>query len=569
MTDENPQIELDRMMLVEAERTGTGARLWAYTKLSGPGWLQSAITLGGGSLAGSLYLGVLVGYRAMWWQPLAMVLGIVMLGAIGYVTLSTGRRPFDAINKQINPVLGWGWAIATLMANLVWCMPQYSLGTAALRQNLFPDSLGGETDPWIAIGLLFAVTALVIIFYDSGSAGVRLFEWLLKGMVAVVVVSFFAVVVQMTASGTLDWGAIAMGFVPDFSVLTEPSVEYAGVLSQTGDFRGFWEHQIVSSQQKVLITGAATAVGINMTFLLPYSMLRKGWDKDFRGLAIFDLSTGLFIPYVLATSCVVLAAAAQFHAKEAPGLVAATSKSEETKPEQEPNKALRDRYHKLLDARIAKQIGAEKLKAMNEEQIQTQRDALPLADRRVAAMIVQRDAFDMAASLKRLTGDESASQLLFGVGVLGMAVSTIIILMLINGFVLTEVTGRPGNKGLHLAGCFLASIVGAVGSNTLWKGDAKTWLAVPTSMFAFVLLPIAYVTFALMMNSNSLLGANRPAGGKRLKWNVLMFLAVVFATAGSLWSMSLQSYANYGFIGLGAFVALVLIVQLLRKPNVE
>ena len=83
MTDDNPRLELDRMMLVEAERTGTGPRLWAYTKLSGPGWLQSAITLGGGSLAGSLYLGVLVGYRAMWWQPLAMVLGIVMLSAIG------------------------------------------------------------------------------------------------------------------------------------------------------------------------------------------------------------------------------------------------------------------------------------------------------------------------------------------------------------------------------------------------------------------------------------------------------------------------------------------------------
>jgi Mn2+/Fe2+ NRAMP family transporter len=180
-------------------------------------------------------------------------------------------------------------------------------------------------------------------------------------------------------------------------------------------------------------------------------------------------------------------------------------------------------------------------------------------------MIVQRDAFDMAASLKRLTGDDSAAQLLFGVGVLGMAVSTIIILMLINGFVLTEVTGRPGHKGLHLAGCFLASIVGAVGSNTLWKGDARTWLAVPTSMFAFVLLPIAYIAFALMMNSKSLMGDDRLSGGKRLKWNLLMLLAVAFATAGSLWSMSLQSYAKYGFISLGAFVALALIVQLARR----
>lgn len=559
--NENPQLELQRVMLIEAEQEGRAARFWAYTKLSGPGWLQSAITLGGGSLAGSLYLGVLCGYRAMWWQPLAMVFGIIMLSAIGYVTLSTGERPFDAINRKINPVLGWGWAIATLMANLVWCMPQYSLGTAALRQNLFPDSLGGETDAWVAIGLLFAVTGVVIVFYDSGSWGVRVFEWLLKGMVALVVISFFAVVVQMTAGGTLDWGAISAGFVPNFAVLTEPSTDYAGVLSQTGDYRAFWEHQIVSSQQQVLITGAATAVGINMTFLLPYSMLRKGWDKDFRGLAVFDLATGLFVPYLLATSCVVLAAASQFHAKEAPGLVAEISKEGG-----EANKAIVGRYHELLDARIAEKIGKDKRDALTKEQKQVQRDDLPLAERRVAAMIVKRDAFDLAASLKRLTGDESTSQLLFGVGVLGMAVSTIIILMLINGFVLTEVTGRSGNKGLHLAGCFLASVVGAVGSNTLWKGDARTWLAVPTSMFAFVLLPIAYVTFALMMNSKRLLGDALPTGGRRLRWNVLLALAVAFATAGSLWSIHLNAkYSTYGFAGLGAFVALVLIVQVLRK----
>lgn len=37
-------------------------RLPVYLRLSGPGWLQSAITLGGGSLAGSLYLGVIGGF---------------------------------------------------------------------------------------------------------------------------------------------------------------------------------------------------------------------------------------------------------------------------------------------------------------------------------------------------------------------------------------------------------------------------------------------------------------------------------------------------------------------------
>ncbi|MCA9117958.1 MAG: hypothetical protein KDA79_22960, partial [Planctomycetaceae bacterium] len=144
MTAENPRLERDRQMIVEARARGTGAKMWAYTRLSGPGWLQSAITLGGGSLAGGLYLGVLGGYGLMWLQPLAMILCVIMLSAIGYVTLSTQERPFRAINQHISPVLGWGWAIASLMANLVWCMPQFALGTAALRQNLAPGVFGPE-----------------------------------------------------------------------------------------------------------------------------------------------------------------------------------------------------------------------------------------------------------------------------------------------------------------------------------------------------------------------------------------------------------------------------------------
>ena len=48
-----------------------------------------------------------------------------------------------------------------------------------------------------------------------------------------------------------------------------------------------------------MIAAAATAVGINMTFLLPYSMLRKGWGREHRGLASFDLGHRLvraFLP---------------------------------------------------------------------------------------------------------------------------------------------------------------------------------------------------------------------------------------------------------------------------------
>lgn len=146
MVDESTSSERvlrERDVLAEARGRGAAATLAAFVKLSGPGWLQSAITLGGGSLAGSLYLGVIGGYDFLWLQPLMMILGVVMLSAIAYVTLSTGQRPFDAITTHISPVLGWGWLLAALMANLVWAMPQFSLGTAALQQNLLPEAVSG------------------------------------------------------------------------------------------------------------------------------------------------------------------------------------------------------------------------------------------------------------------------------------------------------------------------------------------------------------------------------------------------------------------------------------------
>ena len=137
----NDQASLSREdeLLQEAGEKGPLGKAAIYTRLSGPGWLQGAITLGGGSLAGALYLGVIMGYQMMWLQPIAMILGVIMLSAISYVTLSTGERPFQTLKTHISPVLAWGWLLATMMANIVWCLPQFALGTAAVQQNLLPS----------------------------------------------------------------------------------------------------------------------------------------------------------------------------------------------------------------------------------------------------------------------------------------------------------------------------------------------------------------------------------------------------------------------------------------------
>lgn len=556
MATEDAQITRDRALIIAAEAEGTGAKLRTFVRLSGPGWLQSAITLGGGSLAGSLYLGVLGGYSLLWLQVLAMVMGVIMLSAISYVTLSTGKRPFQAINDHVNPVLGWGWAIATLTANIVWCLPQFSLGTAAVQQNLIP-SLEGNTGTMIICAVMLGIAVVITWFYDSGSWGIKLYENLLRLLVASIVLCFFFVVIKLSLSeGGLPWDQIVRGFIPDLSMLTKPAATFSESLAATGEFAGFWEAKIIGMQRDVMITAAATAVGINMTFLLPYSMLRRGWDKHFRGLAIFDLSTGMAVPFVIATGCVVIASASQFHAQPAPGLLNSTS------GEEAPAKLV-GQYNDILQTRVADEMKPADYQALDDDAKTAQAAALPEADKRMAAMLVKRDSFNLANSLAPLIGQDFANYI-FGFGVLAMALSTITILMLISGFTFCEILGLPAEGWPHRLGC-MAPALGVLGP-FYWSGKTAFWLAVPTSVFGMVLLPIAYGTFFLMMNNRSILGEHLPTGMRRLRWNVLMLIALTLSAFGAGWAIW-SKVQWYGVAGAGAFLALAAIVHFVRPPK--
>lgn len=540
-------VENEKQFLAKAESAGILSKLGAYTKLSGPGWLQSAITLGGGSLASSLFLGVLAGYSLLWLQPMAIILGIIMLSAISHVTLSTGQSPFTSINNEINPVLGWGWAIATIMANIVWCLPQFSLGTAAVTQNLIPalNNTGGKV---LICAFILAAAFLVVRAYDKGSTGVKIFDWVLKIMVGVVVISFFGVVIKLSTSGEAEWGSIIAGFVPDFSLFSSPAETYIPFLEGTGEFRSFWESKIVGLQQDVMISAAATAVGINMTFFMPFVLLRRKWGREHRGLAKFDLWTALLIPYVIATSCVVIAAGTQFNGKpesafDDDGQIQAN---------------LEKGYLELATARARLEWTEDEYNTLAPIQQEAILDSLPLPDRQLAAMLVKRDAFNLADSLESLFESKAFSHYVFGIGVLGMALSTIIILMTINGHAICEVLGKPHSGPPFLGGALLAGL-GVLGP-FFWQ-DAAFWLAVPTSILGFTLIPVAYLSFFLLMNNIQVLGRERPQGTSRILWNGFMLLALGLMGTAAVYVAWNKSWGPipFGKIALISFGVLMLI----------
>lgn len=528
MADGNQQltgVDRDRQILAEAQAKGPAATLGAFVRLSGPGWLQSAITLGGGSLAGALFLGILGGPSMLWLQLLAITMGVVMLSAIGYVTLTTGQRPFKMINDHINPVLGWGWLIATSMANMIWCMPQFSLCYEALEKNLAPNaiaSVGGSQ--YIVSAVLLVLASIVLAFNVRRGAAAKVFDLFLKALIAMIVLCFFGVVILLATNGSLEWGAILRGFFPDFSQWWAPAGEMRGMLAETSDeVRRFWESKLVTNQRGVMIAAAATAVGINMTFLMPYSMLQRGWNKTFRGLARFDLATGMAIPYILVTSCVVIAAGQAFHAKPDQAFLSTDVAEFETSP---LTPKIRATLLERVDPKAA-EAGFDSLTDTQKQEALAAMAALPEVEKRAAASLVQRSAFELSQALAPLLGEDRA-RVVFGLGIFGMGFSTIIILMLINGFVFCEALNKPREGNLFVTGCAVAGIVGALWP-VVWDGDSKIWLAILASSFGMMLLPIAYITFFMLMNSKTVLGEDRPKGASRVVWNTLMILSVLGA----------------------------------------
>ena len=134
-------------------------------------------------------------------------------------------------------------------------------------------------------------------------------------------------------------------------------------------------------------------------------------------------------------------------------------------------------------------------------------------------------------------------------------------LMTINGLCFCELLGRPPKGWTQKFGTLMVS-VGALGP-FFWK-EAAPYLAIPTSAFAMVLLPIAYFAFFLLMNQKTFMGNNMPTGGKRILWNVLMAVASGAAAFSSVWVL----WSKLQWLGITlliAFIALCVVVHFARK----
>lgn len=269
-------------------------RVGGYLKRSGPGLLQSAMTLGAGSATASVVAGASFGYKLLWVQPVAMFLGVMMLAALGNVVLTTGERPYRSFGREMSRALVFLWALGTIAASIIWHFPQYGLAASAARDLgnmagiISIDASGSFT--WMGLAVSFGVGLLILainIFtvwsYGSSARGIKLYEWFLRMAIAMIVLMFAVVVIGSFSK--IEWGELGKGLI---------------------GWYGIPDYQ--NPKHITLVLGMlGAAVGINMTFLYPYTLLAKGWGKEHKTLARWDLGVSMFLPFVMVTSLVMIA----------------------------------------------------------------------------------------------------------------------------------------------------------------------------------------------------------------------------------------------------------------------
>lgn len=283
----------ERAWLAKNDAKSTTGRWLGYLSKGGPGYLQSALTLGGGSASASLVAGAVFGYQLLWVAPLGMLIGMIMMMAIAHQTLSTGMRPFEAMRVHAGAFFAYGWAIGAMLASVIWHFSQYALASSLVQEI---SVLGGsEISRGLGGGLVLIWAIISAQLFASGSNGMKWFDRLLKVFIWTIVACFGYTVFRTG----VDWGAMFQGLIPfrvPDDVVPDPSQP----------------EQVISGLQTVM-AGLGAAVVINMVFLYPYTLLARGWGKEHRGLARFDLFAGMFLPYILATGLMVIATANTIH----------------------------------------------------------------------------------------------------------------------------------------------------------------------------------------------------------------------------------------------------------------
>lgn len=286
----------EKAMLQELNKKPKLQRTLGYLKLSGPGFMNAAFTLGAGSFASSVTLGAAYEYSMMWVPLYSFTFGIFFLALAARFVCQSETPIIEAQNRYHGKFFGTfaTGLLAGCIASVVFNFGQYALGADAII-NMF-----AAFDIHISKGLccliLLAVSVPLSLMYGSGEnpKGVKIVENAIKVMIGIMLIVFIAVVCVT--------GINVPAMIKGLLIPKLPS----GIDGMV-----------------TLIASMTATIGVMDWLLFNNGMIARGFSEDHERLGRFDAFCGGLLPVTLVLSLVSIAFAEAFSGK--PGIPTTSS----------------------------------------------------------------------------------------------------------------------------------------------------------------------------------------------------------------------------------------------------
>lgn len=276
----------EKAFLAELNKKPFWSRTMGYIKLSGPGFLGAAMTLGAGSFASSVVLGASYGYSMLWVPIYSFAFGLFMLALATRFVTSSEVPVIVAQNKLHGKFLG-SFAtgiVACFLGCVIYSFGQYALGADAVEQIFDTISMPiPRGSGWIAI---FIFSTPLSLLYGQGGDGakfVKVVENIMKLLILLMIL-LFAAVVFVTG---IDLPAAIKGMI----VPTLPS-GLDGIV--------------------MMIASLTAVLGVMDWVLFNNGMYSRGYSEEHETLGRFDSVFGGLLPVALVLSLVSVAFAEAF-----------------------------------------------------------------------------------------------------------------------------------------------------------------------------------------------------------------------------------------------------------------
>jgi len=276
----------EKAFMAELNRKPFWKKLGGYIKLSGPGFLGAAMTLGAGSFASSIVLGASYGYSMLWVPIYSFAFGLFMLAlATRFVTSS--EMPIIVAQDKFHGKFFGSFAtgiIACFLGCVIYSFGQYALGADAVEQVF--DTINMQIPKGSGWIVIFILSAPISFLYGQGGDGakfVKIVENIMKLLILLMIL-LFATVVFVTG---IDFPAVLKGII----IPTLPS-GLDGIV--------------------MMIASLTAVIGVMDWVLFNNGMYSRGYSEEHETLGRFDSVFGGLLPVALILSLVTIAFAEAF-----------------------------------------------------------------------------------------------------------------------------------------------------------------------------------------------------------------------------------------------------------------